>query len=59
MENAKLYDLYERKGLTIKELRKGYRIITGLNNDKDFTDEELYQYMLEALYEEYEEEELD
>lgn len=59
MENAKLYDLYEMKGLTIEELREGYRIIIGLDNDEDFTDEELYQYMLEALYEEDEEEELD
>jgi hypothetical protein len=48
---TKTYDLYEMKGLTIEQLREGYRTITGLDNDTDFTDEALYQYMLEALYE--------
>ena len=47
----KLYDLYENKNLTIEELREGYRTITGLNNDNEFTDEEIYKYMLEALQE--------
>ncbi len=47
----KLYDLYENKSLTIEELREGYRTITGLKNDNEFTDEEIYKYMLEALQE--------
>ena len=46
------YDLYEMKGLTAEELRKGYRIITGLDNDNEFTDEEIYEYLIETLYEE-------
>lgn len=31
------------------EIREGYRKITGLDNDKDFTDEEIYLYMLEVI----------
>ena len=31
------------------EIREGYREITGLDNDKDFTDEEIYLYMLEVI----------
>lgn len=52
VEEVELYDLYEQKNLTIEDLRKGYRIITGLDNDKDFTNQGLYEYMLEALFEE-------
>ena len=48
---VKTYDLYERKNLTIEQLREGYRVITGLDNDNEFTDGELYEYMLEALAE--------
>lgn len=48
----KTYDLYEHKNCTTEELRKVYRIITGLNNDNEFTDEEIYQYLLNALMEE-------
>ncbi len=46
-----LYDLYERKGLTAKELREGYRAITGLDNDNEMTDKEVHEYMLGALSE--------
>lgn len=45
------YDIYEFKNLTIEEMRKGYRAITGLDNDNEFTDEEIYVYMLDALKE--------
>lgn len=45
------YDLYEQKGLTSEELRKGYRIITGLDNDDELTDEEIYKYLLDILKE--------
>lgn len=34
-----------------KELREGYRVITGLDNDKEFTDTEIFEYMLNALLE--------
>lgn len=48
----KTYDLYEIKGLTAEELREGYREITGLDNDNEFSDEEIYEYLIETLYEE-------
>ena len=48
---VKTYDLYERKNLTIEQLRECYRAITGLNNDNEFTDTEIYNYMLEAFAE--------
>ena len=44
------YELYDQKNLTIEQLREGYRIFTGLNNDSEFTDQEIYKYMLEVLY---------
>lgn len=47
----KTYDLYERKDLTIEQLREGYRAITGLNNDNELTDTEIYNYMLEVFAE--------
>lgn len=47
----KKYQLYENS-YTIEELRIGYRVITGLDNDDEFSDEELYQYMLETMKEE-------
>lgn len=48
---AKTYDLYEIKNLSADKLREGYRAITGLDNDNELTDEQIYQYMLEALKE--------
>lgn len=53
----KKYDLFERKGLTAEELRELYREITGLDNDNEFTDEGIYEYLLETLEEDEEEEE--
>ena len=47
----KTYDLYEHKGCTAEELRRVYHVITGLDNDNEFTDEEIYQYLLDALTE--------
>lgn len=48
---SKRFDLYEKKGPTEEELRKGYREITGLDNDQDFTAEEVHAYLLDALKE--------
>ena len=35
-----------------EDLRKGYRVITGLDNDEEMTDEEIKEYMREAMKEE-------
>ena len=35
----------------IEDLRKGYRVITGLDNDDEMTDEEIKEYMREAMEE--------
>lgn len=51
----KTYDLYENKGLTAKQLRQAYREITRLKNDYEMTTEQVYEYMLDALYEENDE----
>lgn len=37
------------KEYTADELRIGYRITTGLNNDAELTDDEIYSYMLEQF----------
>lgn len=37
------------KEYTADELRTGYRITTGLNNDAELTDDEIYSYMLEQF----------
>ena len=34
---------------TIEQLRQGYREITGLDNDKEMSDEEIYNYMVEVF----------
>ena len=31
--------------ISIEELRNGYRIITGLDNDNELSDEEIQEYM--------------
>lgn len=49
IDKEKYYDLYESKNLTSEDLREIYRIITSLDNDKDFTDEQIYDYLYEAL----------
>lgn len=46
-----LFDLYEMKGLTSEQLRAEYRGLTGLDNDEEMTDEQVYNYMLDALKE--------
>lgn len=45
------YDLYENKGLSAEQLREEYRGLTGMDNDGELTDDEVYRYMLEALHE--------
>lgn len=47
----KTYDLYENKGLSAEQLREEYRGLTGMDNDGELSDEEVYEYMLEALHE--------
>ena len=44
------YNFYGNE-LTADELREGYRIITGLDNDNEMTDSEVYFYMLDAMKE--------
>lgn len=51
MESPVTYDLYESKGLSGDDLRKYYRGITGLDNDKELSDKEVYAYLLDALKE--------
>lgn len=50
IELRKKYKIGKNK-YTISELRKGYKIITGLDNGKDFTDDEIYEYMKKAIKE--------
>lgn len=50
----KLYKVSSPDGdevYTIEQLREGYRVITGLNNDSKFSDDELYEYMKDVLRE--------
>lgn len=49
---ANTYNLYEFKDLTRDKLREIYRAVTGLDNDNEFTDEKIHEYLLNALYEE-------
>jgi hypothetical protein len=51
VNKGKKYDLYEMKNLTEQDLRQGYREITGLDNDKEFTTEQIYDYLLDTLKE--------
>ena len=46
----KKYNFYGEK-LTAEQLREGYRIITGLDNDNEMTDSEVYFYMRDAMKE--------
>lgn len=48
----KTYDLYEDEGLSAEDLRIAYRTITGLDNDNEFTDNEIFKYLLDSLKEE-------
>lgn len=48
VESEKDRYFFGDESYSIEELRIGYKIITGCNNIDEFTDEELYQYMLNA-----------
>lgn len=37
--------------ITISGIRKAYRVITGLENDSEMTDEQVYEYVCNALRE--------
>lgn len=50
-DGDKKYNIYEYKNLTPKQLREMYRNITGLNNDEEFTNQEIVKYLLDALQE--------
>lgn len=50
-DGDKKYNIYEYKNLTPKQLREMYRNVTGLNNDDEFTDQEITEYLLETLRE--------
>lgn len=51
--NEKFKQIYEMK-LTASQMREEYRNLTGLDNDDEFTDDEIYNYLLEAYFEEEE-----
>lgn len=54
-DGDKRYNVYEYKNLTPKQLREIYRTVTGLNNDDEFTNREIAEYLLDTLQEsEYE-----
>lgn len=50
-DGDKKYNIYEYKNLTPKQLREMYRNVTGLNNDEEFTNQEVVKYLLDALQE--------
>ena len=50
-DGDKKYNIYEYKNLTPKQLREMYRTVTGLNNDEEFTNQEIVKYLLDALQE--------
>lgn len=50
-DGDKKYNIYEYKNLTPKQLREMYRNVTGLNNDEEFTNQEIVKYLLDALQE--------
>ncbi len=51
-DGDKRYNIYEYKNLTPKQLREIYRDVTGLSNDYEFTNQEIIDYLLDALQEE-------
>lgn len=57
VESKKIYHLYEDKGLSAEDLRIAYRTITGLDNDNEFTDDEIHKYLLDSLKEDKDREE--
>lgn len=50
-DGDKRYNVYEYKNLTPKQLREIYRNVTGLNNDDEFTNQEIAEYLLDTLQE--------
>ena len=56
-DGDKRYNVYEYKNLTPKQLREIYRTVTGLNNDDEFTNREIAEYLLDTLQESEEDEE--
>ena len=50
-DGDKRYNVYEYKNLTPKQLREIYRTVTGLNNDEEFTNQEIAEYLLDTLQE--------
>lgn len=50
-DSGKKYNIYEYKNLTPKQLREVYRNVTGLNNDEEFTNQEIAEYLLDTLQE--------
>ena len=50
-DGDKRYNVYEYKNLTPKQLREIYRNVTGLNNDDEFTNQEIVDYLLDTLQE--------
>lgn len=50
-DGDKKYNIYEYKNLTPKQLREIYRNVTGLNNDDEFTNQEIAEYLLDTLQE--------
>ena len=50
-DGDKKYNIYEYKNLTSKQLREIYRNVTGLNNDDEFTNQEIAEYLLDTLQE--------
>ena len=50
-DGDKKYNIYEYKNLTSKQLREIYRNVTGLNNDEEFTNQEIAEYLLDTLQE--------
>lgn len=58
-DGDKKYNIYEYKNLTSKQLREIYRNITGLNNDEEFTNQEIAEYLLDTLQESEDEEDVE
>ena len=50
-KGAVMHSIYKigKQYYTIEELRQGYRVITGLNNDHELDDRQIFEYMANAL----------
>lgn len=49
-ERQKKPNIYELFEMSFDELRELYNKITGLNNDDEFTEEEIFSYLVDVLY---------